>query len=101
MGTTASSYVVNDRIEEARLQDNMQKQLHAEFNLIDVNRDGTVTRDELHQFFILEKVGTMEASPLNERDSTHFYVSSTLFSLPLSKSFYQVSFRFWCIAVNH
>jgi len=39
---------INKRIEEARLQDNMRKQLMAEFNIIDVNQDGSITRDELH-----------------------------------------------------
>jgi len=33
----------------------MRKQLIEEFNIIDVNGDGMVTREELHQFFIHEK----------------------------------------------
>ena len=39
---------INKRIEETRLQDNMRKQLISEFDIIDVNHDGSITRDELH-----------------------------------------------------
>jgi len=46
---------INKRIEEKRMQDNMKRQLQSEFNIIDVNRDGQITRDELHNFFINEK----------------------------------------------
>jgi len=47
---------VNKRIHETRLQDNMRKQLMEEFMKMDTNRDGQVTKEELHEFFIQEKV---------------------------------------------
>ena len=39
---------INNRVAEARLQDNMRKQLMDEFSKIDVNRDGQITKEELH-----------------------------------------------------
>ena len=60
----ASTYQVRDRIEEARQQDNMIKQLRAEFGVIDANNDRMITRDELHEFFLNEKVrATTRAVP--------------------------------------
>ena len=47
---------INKRVAEARLQDKMRKQLMEEFSKIDGNRDGQITKEELHEFFMHEKV---------------------------------------------
>ena len=47
---------IDKRIQEARLQDNMKKQLVNEFAQIDTNQDGIITRPELHNYFIQVKV---------------------------------------------
>ena len=47
---------ITKRIEEARLQDSMRSQLQDEFNMLDRNGDGIVTRHELYEFFIEVKV---------------------------------------------
>ena len=49
---------MQDRIEEARLQDNIIKQMRTEFGIIDTNNDQVITKEELHYFFMTEKVGT-------------------------------------------
>lgn len=73
---------INKRIEEKRMQDNMKRQLQNEFNIIDVNRDGQITRDELHNFFINEKVGHQPLLACSRTSSyliPHVYLISTEF----------------------
>ena len=47
---------INKRIKEARLQDDMKRKLQQEFAAMDLNNDGYITRNELHQYFVQIKV---------------------------------------------
>ena len=40
------------RIELARVQDEYKRKLQEEFDKIDLNKDGQLTPDELHEFFL-------------------------------------------------
>ena len=61
---------INKRITEARLQDDMRKKLKDEFDKIDLNQDGFVTKEELHDFFEREKVSLV--SKLTEMCAANF-----------------------------